>query len=723
MSSSSPNPWDDYGRSPRQEPAVELEHRDAHSSRGREISPRESVVGSAAGSEHGRESPDNYDYHGFSPTPVNSAPDYPHDSDGPIPSLGINRHGSVAPTKPVLPASSSLRRELRGLHIFMISISAAIGMGLYIRTGEMFALGGSGAVIYAFAFLGFVTSLVMHNVATMLSAWPIAGALIVFVQKFIDHEIGVAVGVLYWLAYCFSFAGLTTEIRSIAEPVVHTKGGIAITFFATLLPILINLTDIRYFRRIEVFFGSLKITLACIIAIMMNAINPHVGSFPQTPAPGALVAGRDVTFIDSGGGTGSWFSFLLISIYIGSFGFVGVEAVAATAHEAQLQYNPQGGSVGDFVGLQRNEPVVGTIDDGTPADQHEPQERMAKNAGDIFRGPARWVPIVACFLYIWNSWSVTSNVDWADSHLPNLNATSTTGSSIFVVAAEKKSSSLATAITALLIINLCSTSSTSLYIASRTLFGMAYTVRKAYESNDKSGMSRVRVARLLSKKNQFDVPWVAVMASSLWIVWYPFITYVPYAKASNAIDVIVEMGSVCCIMVWALQSFAAFRLYGCYRKYYHKFQFEGVDRNSTIRVDDGQWYLLHRITSLAAGVLCTCIAVVGGALTWDYNSSMKLSGTVPQGMPAVLILVLFALVTITLKFIRRHEKSHGFWSRRTWFTTNLDEDNVITILRELNDHDRHRNKVIPRPPISKWDFWGILWMRGTVSKWIGTMRH
>jgi amino acid transporter len=93
---------------------------------------------------------------------------------------------------------TNTRRGLFEIHIFMIAIGAVIGLGFYVRTGAVYNLGGSAAVIYSFGVLGLVTSLVMHNLAKMLRAWPVPGALIVFVQKFVDEEIGLTIGILYW---------------------------------------------------------------------------------------------------------------------------------------------------------------------------------------------------------------------------------------------------------------------------------------------------------------------------------------------------------------------------------------------------------------------------------------------------------------------------------------------------------------------------------------------
>lgn len=71
-------------------------------------------------------------------------------------------------------------------------------MGFYVRTGTILKLGGQAAVIYAFSFLGILSIMVMQGLATMLRIWPIGGAIIVFVEKFVDEDIGKSVAVLYW---------------------------------------------------------------------------------------------------------------------------------------------------------------------------------------------------------------------------------------------------------------------------------------------------------------------------------------------------------------------------------------------------------------------------------------------------------------------------------------------------------------------------------------------
>lgn len=71
-------------------------------------------------------------------------------------------------------------------------------MGYYVRTGTLLHVGGEAAVVYTYSFLGILAFMVMKNLTTMLKIWPVGGALIVFVEEFVDKEVGKSVAFLYW---------------------------------------------------------------------------------------------------------------------------------------------------------------------------------------------------------------------------------------------------------------------------------------------------------------------------------------------------------------------------------------------------------------------------------------------------------------------------------------------------------------------------------------------
>jgi amino acid transporter len=81
----------------------------------------------------------------------------------------------------------------------MITISGVLGAGLYIRSGTVLRVGGPGAVLIAFTVMGLLAWMVMQCIGELLALWPISGALVEFVAKFVDEDLGTAVGIAYWL--------------------------------------------------------------------------------------------------------------------------------------------------------------------------------------------------------------------------------------------------------------------------------------------------------------------------------------------------------------------------------------------------------------------------------------------------------------------------------------------------------------------------------------------
>ncbi|KAH7120582.1 amino acid permease-domain-containing protein [Dactylonectria macrodidyma] len=304
------------------------------------------------GFHHGTSSPPSHRGHSVQPTP---------------------------PTSPIGPANNrkprTLLRKLHSLDIFMIGICTVIGMGFYVRTGIILNTGGPGAVIYSFAFLGVLTYLVMDCLTTMLRVWPIAGAIVIFIEKFVDKEVAQVVALLYWLTFCFSFAGLTTVIGELGQYYNHDTNpktcrdfnpvSITVSVLSLLLPFICNLLPIQIFRYIERGLGAIKLCLALTIIITMNAINSSVAKLPDT-GPETITTvtqgsttkttiqlgstsrpGTDV-FQHQDDWNGSWFAAIVVSILIASFAFVGIEAIAVTAKEVVFETKNSMASQGAF---------------------------------------------------------------------------------------------------------------------------------------------------------------------------------------------------------------------------------------------------------------------------------------------------------------------------------------------------------------------------------------
>jgi len=79
-----------------------------------------------------------------------------------------------------------------------IAFSGTVGMGLFVTSGQLISISGSGGCVISFAMAGSIVIAVMRTLAEMVSVRPLSGALIDFPHTFVDPALGFAVGVMYW---------------------------------------------------------------------------------------------------------------------------------------------------------------------------------------------------------------------------------------------------------------------------------------------------------------------------------------------------------------------------------------------------------------------------------------------------------------------------------------------------------------------------------------------
>ncbi|EEA22189.1 amino acid transporter, putative [Talaromyces marneffei ATCC 18224] len=431
-------------------------------------------------------------------------------SDQPVPIVRHERvpsHGH-APGKS---QASGLDRKLRSIHIFFLSVSTCIGLGFYVRTGNMDGFGGPGAAIYAYALLGILSSMVLHNIATMLRVWPVAGALLLYVKHLLDEEIGIVITIVYWLTYCFSASALAATVADLLAIFYLSNGAtVAIMIFVTAIPIALNSLSLNRFRDIEIGLGAFKLVVALVIIIAMNVTNSEQSlNDNENSLPGGFnltanhLQARENLFL---GGrphqTAGWFGGFMSSIFLGSFSLVGIEVIAVTAQET-------------VVYEQRNSELT---------------SRTHWTVTDQFSWPARWVPGVVTGLYIWGAWAVTANIPSTDlpQFYPSNNLTGFTvgpcQASIFIDAAcqNGQGNALAKALTVLLMISLTFTATAAFYASSRTLYGFASDMIQSRQVQPTSFLGTI--FGFCASKNKHGVPQNAVLVSA-WLFWVPFLKF------------------------------------------------------------------------------------------------------------------------------------------------------------------------------------------------------
>jgi amino acid transporter len=87
----------------------------------------------------------------------------------------------------------------------MIGISGILGgLTLFSTSGLILSVGGPGGVLIAWAINGAIAVAVMEGLSEMIELWPISNAMMEFVDKFVDKDLALVVGIAYWYDRQFS---------------------------------------------------------------------------------------------------------------------------------------------------------------------------------------------------------------------------------------------------------------------------------------------------------------------------------------------------------------------------------------------------------------------------------------------------------------------------------------------------------------------------------------
>jgi amino acid transporter len=312
-----------------------------------------------------------------------------------------------------------IRRDLEGYYIFFISVSGVLGAGLYLRSAAMLQVGSPVAVLVPYGILTLSAWLVMQCIGEMIGIWPVSGALILFIEKFVDKELASIVGVA---TYSIGFASLIVAAAGAASiwelPKALLAGCFLVLFPCTL--ILFNLLVVRWYGRLEVVGGSVKLMMTTIGVVMMCAINAGAGDEgylggKKLPSS-ANVYDRTET-VNQG-------QAFFIALQIAAFAFVGIVIPAAAAVEARLTRRN--------VSLRTERPAASsqstvqrTWYNRIPIFRSQPSavvpagtEAVPSSGYEVLEFSAIWLPVITGLVYLLGGCLIVPNVNWEDIALP-----------------------------------------------------------------------------------------------------------------------------------------------------------------------------------------------------------------------------------------------------------------------------------------------------------------
>ncbi|MCJ1343547.1 hypothetical protein MMC31_001742 [Peltigera leucophlebia] len=330
--------------------------------------------------------------------------------------------------------STTRPRGLRARQVTMIAIGGAIGTGLIIGTGASLAQAGPLSLLISFLIVGFIVYTVMCALGEMATWLPLESGFTGYATRFCDPALGFSLGYTYWFKYIIVTPNQLTAAALVVSFWVDRETvnpGVWIAIFLVVI-ILFNYLGIRFFGELDFWLGLIKaaticgLILLCLVLFLGGGPDHDRKGFRYWKNPGALKP------LYAKGDAGRFIS--LWSTFTNTiFAYLGTELIGVTAGEAQ---NPR---------------------------------KVIPRAIKL----SFWRILV---LYVLSVFLIGTLVPYNSKRLIFATSSAKTGASAspFVVAMiETELGNLAQFVNALILIFVFSAANSDLYIATRTLYGLA----------------------------------------------------------------------------------------------------------------------------------------------------------------------------------------------------------------------------------------------------------
>ncbi|KAI8651074.1 AA-permease domain-containing protein [Fusarium keratoplasticum] len=231
---------------------------------------------------------------------------------------------------------TSLQRGLQARHITMIAIGGAVGTGLVIGTGKALAQTGPGSVLISYTVVGFIVFLVMAALGEMAAWLPISAGFTGYAARFCDPSLGFALGWCYWFKYIIVTPNQLTAVALVIQFWVDRDKvnlGVFIAIFLVAI-ICINYFGIRFFGEFEFWLSSFKVLT--IIGIIIFSLVLALGGGPDHDRKGFRYWKDPGAFREHiTTGAARKFAGFWSCMVNATFAYLGTELVGVTVAEAQ----------------------------------------------------------------------------------------------------------------------------------------------------------------------------------------------------------------------------------------------------------------------------------------------------------------------------------------------------------------------------------------------------
>ncbi|KAJ0415316.1 amino acid permease/ SLC12A domain-containing protein [Aspergillus carlsbadensis] len=230
-----------------------------------------------------------------------------------------------------------LHRDLKARHISMIAIGGAIGTGLIIGTGKALTA-GPGSLFIAYTFMGLIVWTVMCGLGEMAAWLPLSSGFTGYAGRFCDPALGFTLGWCYYIKYIIlpptqltaAALVITYWPRTSAE---NVNPGVWIAIFMVTI-IVINYFGVRIFGEMEFWLSAFKVVV--MIGIILCSLVLALGGGPDHDRKGFRYWNDPGAFAPkySEGSLGKFLAFWSTMVSA-TFAYLGTELIGVTVGEAQ----------------------------------------------------------------------------------------------------------------------------------------------------------------------------------------------------------------------------------------------------------------------------------------------------------------------------------------------------------------------------------------------------
>ncbi|KAI4644383.1 hypothetical protein J4E93_006284 [Alternaria ventricosa] len=181
-------------------------------------------------------------------------------------------HGAVGTTYEV-------KRDLGRRHINMIAIAGMVGTGLFLASGQAIATAGPVGALFGYLCMGLIACGVALSAGEMSAFMPVTGGFVRHATKFVQPALGIATGWNFWYTMAIT---APAELAAAATLINFWDNSInpAIWYSVFIVIIVvINFCGVKVYGESEVFFAALKILL--IIGLIIAGLVVDLGGSPS----------------------------------------------------------------------------------------------------------------------------------------------------------------------------------------------------------------------------------------------------------------------------------------------------------------------------------------------------------------------------------------------------------------------------------------------------------